>query len=176
MQVHYSSKTDDWATPQSFFDEMDAEFSFDLDVCASADNAKASRFLTKEDDALSQTWSGTCWMNPPYGRGIGAWIKKAYETAASGHTVVCLIPSRTDTSWWHRYCAKSTDIRFVSGRLSFGNGDGRAPFPSVVVVFDGKRTKQQFLADNVDQVFAGLDAELAEMEIELDRLDRLLVA
>lgn len=136
----YSSATDLWATPQSFFDELDREFSFDLDVCALPENAKCERFYTPEQNGLQQEWQGRCWMNPPYGRKIGDWIKKAYESSLRGATVVCLVPARTDTKWWHDFCMKG-DIRFIRGRLYFegGNGAGdRAPFPSAVVIFWGK--------------------------------------
>ncbi|MBD8663048.1 adenine methyltransferase [Rhizobium sp. CFBP 8752] len=171
MDVHTSSKTDDWATPQHVFDKLDAEFGFKLDVCADDDNAKADDYYTVVEDGLVQDWCGfgPVWMNSPYGRTIGKWIKKAYETAQRGHTVVCLLPSRTDTSWWHRYCAKSDDIRFVSGRIAFGDGTGRAPFPSVVVDFDGKCQRQRYLGSDeftaeVEQSLAATDACLASLD------------
>lgn len=129
-----SSATPEWATPQDFFDEYNGIYDFELDVCATPENAKCKRFFTAADDGLKQEWRGRCWMNPPYGRGIGAWVKKAYESAQAGATVVCLLPSRTDTKWWHDYCMRGA-IRFVRGRLYFGSGPGRAPFPSAVVVF-----------------------------------------
>lgn len=132
--VHYSSKTDLWSTPQDFFDELNAEFGFDLDVCCTSENAKCSRHYTIEDDGLRQKWSGTVWMNPPYGRGIGKWIQKAYESSRAGAIVVCLVPARTDTAWWHDYCMKG-EIRFVRGRLKFGESCNSAPFPSAIVVF-----------------------------------------
>jgi phage N-6-adenine-methyltransferase len=134
MSVHFSSETDNWATPQAFFDELNQEFNFDLDVCADSSNAKTNRFFTKADDGLSQTWSGTCWMNPPYGREIGKWMKKALESSQAGAKVVCLVPARTDTSWWHDYATKG-QIRFIRGRLKFGSSKNSAPFPSAIVVF-----------------------------------------
>lgn len=170
MDAHFSSKTDDWATPQHVFGELDAEFHFTLDVCASDTNAKAEYYYTKDDDGLAEEWDGTVWMNPPYGRTIGKWIKKAHETAQNGHTVVCLLPARTDTSWWLRHCAKADDIRFVSGRISFGDGTGRAPFPSAIVVFDGKRQRRRYLSETVDVTIAKMEAELAAMDAELDLL------
>jgi len=130
----FSSATDNWATPQEVFDQLNAEFGFTLDVCATAENAKCERYFTPELDALLQVWQGICWMNPPYGRQIGRWIRKAYESSLQGATVVCLIPSRTDTAWWHDYVMRG-EIRFVRGRLYFNDGGGRAPFPSAVVVF-----------------------------------------
>lgn len=130
-----SSATDQWATPQDFFDKWDAVYGFETDVCALPGNAKCANYFSPEQDGLAQEWKGVCWMNPPYGRQIKAWVRKAYEAAKSGGaSVVCLLPSRTDTSWWHDYCAKG-EIHFVRGRLYFGAGTGRAPFPSAVVVF-----------------------------------------
>jgi len=128
----FTSNTDLWSTPQSLFDELDKEFHFTLDVCATDENAKCERYFTKEDDGLSQEWKGVCWMNPPYGREIGKWIKKAYESRA---TVVCLIPARTDTAWWHDYVMKAKEIRYIRGRLKFGGSKNSAPFPSAIVVF-----------------------------------------
>jgi phage N-6-adenine-methyltransferase len=129
-----SSKTDQWATPQDLFDQLDAEFGFDLDVCASDDNAKCSRYFTEADDGLAQTWSGVCWMNPPYGEAIGKWVEKARESAEAGATVVCLVPARVDTAWWWDNC-RYGEVRFLRGRLKFGDSDTSAPFPSAVVIF-----------------------------------------
>ena len=130
-----SSATDDWATPQDFFDKLNREFKFETDVCASACNAKCATFFDIERNGLLQDWRGTCWMNPPYGRGIDAWMKKAYESArVNGATVVCLVPARTDTKWWHSFAAKG-EVFFVPGRLKFGNAKANAPFPCAVVVF-----------------------------------------
>ena len=130
----------EWATPQWLFDELDKEFRFDLDVCATAENAKTSFFLNKQSDALeSEDWYRHCaksiWMNPPYGRGISEWIKRAYLTSLKGTTVVCLLPARPDTRWWHDYVMKAKEIRFIKGRLKFGGAKNSAPFPSCVVVF-----------------------------------------
>lgn len=134
LAVHYSSEKVEWETPQAFFDELDLEFGFDLDVCALPENAKCDRFFTPEDDGLSQEWCGVCWMNPPYGRVIGDWMRKAYESSRQGATVVCLVPARTDTRWWHDYAMKG-EIRFIKGRLKFGGAATSAPFPNAVVVF-----------------------------------------
>lgn len=131
----FSSATDDWATPQWFFDALDAIYRFDLDVCASADNAKCARYFSAKENGLQQTWQGVCWMNPPYGRAIGQWVQKAFESAQQGATVVCLLPARVDTRWWHDYCAKAAEVYFIKGRLKFGDGANSAPFPSAVVVF-----------------------------------------
>lgn len=132
--VHFSSATDLWSTPQDFYDRLNAEFGFELDVCASAENAKCPRYFTKEIDGLAQVWTGICWMNPPYGREIGAWMRKAYESAMGGATVVCLVPARTDTRWWHDYAAKG-EVRFHRGRLKFGGCKNSAPFPSATIIF-----------------------------------------
>lgn len=131
----FSSKTDLWATPQDFFDRLDAVFRFETDVCALPENAKCARFFAPESDGLAQAWAGVCWMNPPYGREIGRWIEKAYRSAKeNGATVVCLLPARVDTRWWHDYCARG-EIHFVRGRLRFGGATENAPFPCAVVVF-----------------------------------------
>ena len=137
MSVHFSSKTDLWATPQAFFDQVAAEHGpFDVDVCALPENAKAPVFFTPADDGLKQEWRGRCWMNPPYGRGIGDWMRKAYEPSQAGAKVVCLVPARTDTAWWHDYAAKGA-VTFIRGRLKFGDAASNAPFPSALVIFQG---------------------------------------
>jgi len=134
--VHFQSSTDNWATPPDLFAELDREFTFTLDVCSSEDNAKCERFYTRADDGLRQPWSGVCWMNPPYGRTIGQWVKRAREAASDGTTVVCLLPARTDTAWWHDHVAEhATEVRFLRGRLKFGGSTNSAPFPSAIVVF-----------------------------------------
>lgn len=134
MDVHYSSATDLWSTPQDLFDLLDAEFGFNLDVCAVPENAKCGAFFTEANDGLAQDWLGTCWMNPPYGDEIRHWVKKAHDSALRGTTVVCLVPARVDTGWWWDYC-RFGEIRFLRGRLKFGGGVNSAPFPSAVVIF-----------------------------------------
>ncbi len=133
--MHFSSATDLWATPQKLFDALNSEFHFTLDVCALPENAKYPRFYGPSDDGLAQPWTGVCWMNPPYGRAIGQWIAKAVKAAQEGATVVALLPARTDTTWWHEYVTKATEIRYLRGRLRFGEAKNCAPFPSAVVVF-----------------------------------------
>ena len=133
----YSSKTDMWETPQDLFNELDKEFRFDLDVCATQENAKCNRYYTPEQDGLSKPWDGTCWCNPPYGRDIGQWVRRALFASFGGATVVMLLPARTDTKWFHDYIYKRAEIRFVKGRLKFGNSKNSAPFPSMVVIFRG---------------------------------------
>ena len=135
-----SSNTPEWATPRDLFDELDAEFNFDLDVASTDENALCERHYTAADDGLSQPWSGSVWCNPPYGREIGKWMEKAAESNRGGVTV-CLVPARTDTRWWHEWIVgKATEIRFIRGRLKFGGSESGAPFPSAIVIFD-KRPK-----------------------------------
>ena len=140
MDVHYSSKTNEWSTPQDFFDELDKEFNFTLDPCATSENAKCNKYFTVEDDGLKQDWSkDVVFMNPPYGREIKYWVQKAYEESLKGATVVCLIPARTDTAYWHDYIfGKADDIRFIKGRLKFGGSKNPAPFPSAIIIYKGE--------------------------------------
>ena len=134
----YSSKKKDWETPQWLFDELNAEFGFTMDVCATAQNAKCTKFYTPEDDGLSKRWTGVCWMNPPYGREIKRWVQKAWTESVFGITVVCLLPARTDTVMWHDLViAHASEIRFIRGRLRFEGGKNSAPFPSAIVIFQG---------------------------------------
>ena len=138
----FSSKSNEWATPQDFYNKLNAEFGFTLDPCATPTTAKCSSYYTVDDDGLSKDWSGhTVFMNPPYGRKQKDWIEKAFqEGEKTGTTVVALVPARTDTKAWHNYCMKATEIRFIKGRLKFGQGTNKtnsAPFPSAVVVFSG---------------------------------------
>ena len=137
MNALASSVTSEWSTPPLFFAQLVAEFGeFTLDPCCTTENAKAPKFYTAEDNGLLQDWGKErVFMNPPYGRTVGQWIAKAYESSKAGALVVCLIPSRTDTAWWHRYVMKG-DVRFIRGRLKFGGSSDNAPFPSVVVVFN----------------------------------------
>lgn len=122
-----------YETPASVFDPLHAEFGFTLDVCASVENTKANRWFTKEEDGLAQDWSGEiCWMNPPYGPGIAKWVKKAAE---SGALVVALLPSSTDTNWWHDYIEGRAEVRFVRQRIQFVGTPHRAPHPHAIVVW-----------------------------------------
>ena len=142
MKVHFSSKTNEWATPQDFFDKLNKEFNFTLDPCATHENAKCDKYYTIEDDGLKQSWKGeTVFCNPPYGRQIKDWVEKAYNESKEGATVVMLIPSRTDTKYWHKWIFPNAEIRFIKGRLKFGGSKNSAPFPSAVVIFrkEGKQ-------------------------------------
>ena len=152
LKAQFSSQRDNWETPQDFFDRYDRVYHFNLDAASSDENAKCEKHFTIKDDGLKQNWAGhTVWLNPPYGRQIGKWVQKAYEESLKPDTtVVCLLPARTDTKWFHDYCTKG-EITFVRGRLKFINRnlpsyreDGKfqkspAPFPSMVVVFDNRK-------------------------------------
>lgn len=131
----FSSNTNEWATPQAFFDELNKEFNFTLDPCATQENAKCKKFFTKEQNGLLQDWNGeTVFCNPPYAREIGKWVEKAYNENKRGATVVLLIPARTDTRYFHDYIYNQHEIRFIKGRLKFNDGKNPAPFPSMVVI------------------------------------------
>ena len=138
--IHFKSQTDEWSTPQDVFDKLNAEFGpFDLDPCATAENAKCKRFYSREENGLNHSWAfARVWMNPPYGRVIGLWMKKAFEESKRGALVVCLVPARTDTAWWHDFAIYGK-IRFIRGRLKFGGSKNSAPFPSAIVIFNPQR-------------------------------------
>jgi phage N-6-adenine-methyltransferase len=132
----YSSSKTDWGTPQFLFDRLNLEFNFDLDVCAVPANAKCKRYFTPEIDGLKQEWwARTAWLNPPYGRGIDQWVKKAWQEAENGHCkCVALLPVRSDTKWWHHFVMKSNEIRLLTRRLTFEGAGNKAPFPAAIVV------------------------------------------
>ena len=142
-----SSKNMCWRTPQDFFDKLNAEFNFALDAAATDESAKCPLYYTPETDGLLQSWqcSGAVFCNPPYGREIVKWVRKAYKESQSGQTIVLLLPARTDTSYFHDYIYGKAEIRFIRGRLRFVGPDGQAaypaPFPSMVVVYNGKNRK-----------------------------------
>lgn len=137
--VHFSSARHDWETPDDLFDALNSTFGFELDVCADVFNNKISTYYSAEDDGLKQEWGPrVCWMNPPYGRQIGEWMKKAVkETMERNAQVVALVPSRTDTAWWHDYVMPfAGEVWFIRGRLRFKGADHAAPFPSAIIVYD----------------------------------------
>lgn len=156
-KVHFSSASSTHATPRAFFDELNREFRFNTDVCANPESAKCEHYYTTEAgmsyemlwpgrpelDGLTRAWTGNCYMNPPYGREISKWVGKAWSASVLGALVVCLLPARTDTAWWHTFIwnehAHDWRIgvtgRFVRGRLKFGNAENSAPFPSAVIIF-----------------------------------------
>jgi len=131
-----SSNTDEWATPKLFFKELNDEFQFDLDPCASKENHKCKKYFTKEDDGLKQNWGGyRVFCNPPYGKEISKWVEKAYLENKNNKTfVVMLLPARTDTKWFHNYIYNRHKIIFIKGRLKFNDGKQSAPFPSMLVI------------------------------------------
>jgi phage N-6-adenine-methyltransferase len=129
-----SSARGTWATPWPLFRAIDAVFHFDIDVCATADNAKCKRFFTPEQDGLKQSWAPrTCWLNPVYGRGVELWLQKAIDEAERGATVVALLPHRPDTRWWR--LARRAEVTELEGRVTFEGADSPAPFPSCLCVF-----------------------------------------
>lgn len=132
-----TSNRDNWETPQKLFDELNKEFNFTIDAAADAENHKCERYYTKEENGLEKSWKGErVFLNPPYGRELPKWAKKAAEEAKDKSTIiVMLIPARTDTQWFHDYIYKKAEIRFIKGRLKFGDGEKDAPFPSMVVIF-----------------------------------------
>lgn len=161
----FSSSSDEWATPQKFYDNLNKEFNFTLDPCCTANNHKCEKYFTVEDNGLLQDWSNEIvFMNPPYSKpeqpckpnctkkkclergyhnytykaGQEDWIKKAYEESQKGATVVGLLPVRTDTKAFHKYIYNKAEIRFIEGRLKFGDGKDPAPFPSMIVVWKSK--------------------------------------
>jgi len=136
--VHFLSKSNEWATPEKLFDRLNREFHFTLDSCATVKNAKCIKYFTIFEDGLKQDWSSDIvFMNPPYGREIGKWIEKAYRESLNGAIVICLIPARTDTTYWHDYIFGKAEVRFLRSRIKFGDGKNSAPFPSAIVIFRG---------------------------------------
>lgn len=134
--IHHNPKTDIWSTPAPFFLTLEREFRFTLDACALPENAKCERFFTPEQDALTQEWTGVVWCNPPYGRGVGTWLQKAYDSAQAGATVVCLVFARTDTVWFHDLVLNvGAEHRFVRGRLKFGDAKLCAPHGSMLIIY-----------------------------------------
>ena len=138
--VCFSKNKDDWRTPQKLFDDLNQEFDFGLDAAADKNNSKCGgSYCDKIGDGLKCNWlyhsqRKSIWLNPPYSENI-SFVKKAYDESKNGATVVCLIPSRTDTVWWHDYVMRADEIRFLRGRLYFDDAIWPAPFPSCIVVF-----------------------------------------
>jgi phage N-6-adenine-methyltransferase len=133
FDTKFESKRQDWETPDEIFVPLDNEFGFTLDVCATLENRKCEDYFDEEMDGLTQDWHGICWMNPPFGV-QGKWVKKAYSESQNGATVVCLLPSRTNTNWWHDYCMKG-EIRFIRGRPKFKGAKHGLPQPLAIVIF-----------------------------------------
>ena len=137
--IIYSSDSDEWPTPQKLFDTLNEEFHFTLDVAATEENAKVKpQFYTKEQNGLTSPWVGVVWCNPPYGKTISQWLQKAEDSYKEFNTtIVMLLPSRTDTKWFHSYVYNKTEIRFIKGRLKFEGATQPAPFPSMLVIWKG---------------------------------------
>ena len=151
-----SSESNEWATPKSFFDKLDKEFNFTLDPCCRHETAKCKKHYTIEEDGLKQDWSkDVVFMNPPYGGHTGKWIRKAWLESRKGATVVCLIVSATDRSYWHDYIFPyASEVKFIRGRIKFssckhkvnlGKTNSTAPFASAVIVFDNKPRQKRIV-------------------------------
>lgn len=145
-RVHGMSRRDDWETPPELFARLDREFRFTLDAAANDTNAKCARYFTERENGLAQDWgTNRVWLNPPYGRLISLWMEKALRANRCGTTVICLVPARTDTAWWHDYAEKAAERRFLRGRVRFlldgrpmgdrSKGGATSPFPSAIVIF-----------------------------------------
>lgn len=128
-------RREDWATPQDLFDKLHRRWRFTQDVCADLENTKCPAYFTKTQNALQQRWAGTCWMNPPYGRGIWQWVRKAALESQNGTVVVALLPASTGTNWWHDWVIPYARIRFLRGRLRFGGATANAPFDSALAFY-----------------------------------------
>jgi len=142
--VHFKSSDREWETPEVVFQPLKKEFNILIDTCANAENTKCKVYFDRKLNGLTANWAeklklvggnGACWMNPPYGRGIDNWIKKAHDEAQKGVTTVALIPARTDTSWFHTYIHNKQEVRFLKGRIKFVDAESSAPFPSMIVIF-----------------------------------------
>jgi phage N-6-adenine-methyltransferase len=146
LAVMGASRSVEWPTDPQVYARLDAEFGpFTLDPCATAENAKCPAFFTRAEDGLVQTWTGRVFMNPPYGREIGRWMRKAWEASqTTAELVVCLVPARVDTAWWHDWAGRG-ETRLLRGRLKFGEAKSSAPFPSAVVVFRNAKTAPEAL-------------------------------
>lgn len=144
--VMFSSKSNEWTTPQELFDKLNEEFNFNLDPCSTDENHKCDRYFTKKQDGLKQDWGGQrVFVNPPYGTEISKWVEKSYREGIKDNTlVVMLIPARTDTKYFHDFILHRSEIRFIKGRLKFGEGKNSAPFPSMLVIFRGAKLNNLF--------------------------------
>lgn len=151
-KVHFKSSDREWETPEAVFQPLKKEFNIQVDVCANAENTKCKAYFDRKINGLTTDWGKAlskftdkekaCWMNPPYGRGIDNWIKKAHDESLKGVTTVALIPARTDTSWFHTYIQGKQEVRFIKGRIKFVDAESSAPFPSMIVIFRPPLNKQ----------------------------------
>lgn len=145
----FKSGRQDWSTPDNLFLLLDREFNFEIDVAASYKNTKCNKFISKEEDSMKQSWNGICWLNPPYGDVGGytlkKWIEKSYnESQKDNCVVVILIPSKTNTIWWHKYCMRAKEVRFIKGRPKFDDYIHGLPFPLSVIVFEKHNKETKF--------------------------------
>jgi len=139
--IHFSSKNSEWETPWALYVEIKSRYRFDfnLDVCASAETTKCDTFFDQDRNGLNQDWHGICWMNPPYGRDISKWVKKASEEFMRGTcSIVALLPSRTDTKWFHEYVVPYAEVILIRGRIKFEGAKNSAPFPSMLAIYRNK--------------------------------------
>ncbi len=136
----FESKRQDWETPDTIFVPLRDEFDITFDTCATSTNTKCKEYFTPGDDALSKTWFGTCWMNPPFSE-VGKWVRKAFLESQNGAKVVCLLPARTNTNWWHDFCMKG-EIRFIRGRPKFKGAEMGLPQPLAIVIFSKTNSPQ----------------------------------
>lgn len=130
----FTSAREDWETPDELYDKYNRRYHFTVDVCADEKNHKCARYFTKDQDGLKQNWDGErCWCNPPYGKAVAEFVKKAVESKA---LTVMLIPARTDTMWFHTYIYMRYPVEFIKGRITFKGAKHNAPFPSMIVIVD----------------------------------------
>lgn len=144
-ELAFKSELGNWQTPNWLFEILDKHFKFECDVCANDTNFLCEDYFTMEDSCLDQIWSYSNYMNPPYGRGIDKFLKKAYEEFTEwNHTTVGLIPARTDTLWFHKYIyPNKADYYFIQGRLRFNDQPNSAPFPNMIVVWSSDYKKEE---------------------------------
>lgn len=138
LEKQFESATVEWATPDDIFSPLANEFAFAMDVAANDANAKCKEFISREQNGLETPWRGVCWCNPPYGRDLSKWVRKAVWETWNGVTTVMLIPVRSNTAWWHELCIPFGEIRFVRGRPKFGGADEGLPWPLAIIVFRGR--------------------------------------
>jgi phage N-6-adenine-methyltransferase len=133
-----ASKSIEYSTPSAIVQPLIVEFDLQLDVCASSKNHKLPNYFTINDNALNKQWHGNCWMNPPFDRNLGKWVKKAHhEAKQNGGTKVCLFPVRSNTSWWNEVCPDA-EIRFINGEVNFNDEPRGLWWPMCIMIFGEK--------------------------------------
>jgi phage N-6-adenine-methyltransferase len=144
LTKQFESSGAEHTTPNDLYEPLQKEFHFTLDVAATCGNSKCSKFITVKQNALQSAWHGTCWLNPPYGRGLDKWMRKCVDEQARGVTTVALIPARTNTTWFHEIALPHAEVRFVRGRPKFNNADVGLPWPLLILIFRGyKKSKKK---------------------------------